>query len=103
MFKYVGSIDRIRQLVGLSDGLLGKIAVPRGTWRKEVQLPGAQFEAEWVKVDGTDPERVILYLPAQRSMILREGWYLTVPMSLPSLTKLARLSEFWTERPRSMC
>ena len=67
MFKYVGSIDRIRQLVGLSDGLLGKIAVPRGTWRKEVQLPGAQFEAEWVKVDGTDPERVILYLPLEES------------------------------------
>jgi acetyl esterase/lipase len=63
MFRYVRSIDRIRQLVNLSDGLLGKFAVPRGTWREQVALPGAEFEAEWVKVDGTEPERVILYLP----------------------------------------
>ena len=63
MFKYVGSIERIRQMVDLSDGLLGKFAVPRGTWRKSVKLPGADFEAEWIKVDGTEPERVILYLP----------------------------------------
>jgi acetyl esterase/lipase len=63
MFRYVGSIDRIRQMVSLSDGLLGRFAIPSGTWRKPVSLPRAEFDAEWVKVEGTDPERVILYLP----------------------------------------
>ena len=33
MFKYVGSIDRIRQFVDLSDGFLGKFAIPKGTTR----------------------------------------------------------------------
>jgi acetyl esterase/lipase len=63
MFKYVGSIDRLRQMVDLSDGLLGKLIIPRGTERKPVNLPGAEFEAEWINVEGTDPERIILYLP----------------------------------------
>ena len=63
MFKYVGSIDRLRQMVDFSDGLLGKLIIPKGTERKAVSLPGAQFESEWINVEGTDPERVILYLP----------------------------------------
>ena len=63
MFKYVGSIDRIRQMVNLGDGLMGKVAIPKGTERESVALPGAEFEAEWIGVEGTDPERVLLYLP----------------------------------------
>lgn len=63
MFKYVGSIDRLRQMVDFSDGLLGKLIIPKGTERKPVSLPGAQFDSEWINVEGTDPERVILYLP----------------------------------------
>ncbi len=63
MFKYVGSIDRIRQMVSLGDGLMGKVAIPKGTERESVTLPGAEFEAEWIGVEGTDPERVVLYLP----------------------------------------
>ncbi len=63
MFKYVGSIDRIRQMVRLSDGLLGKVAIPKGTRREPVAIPRAAFDAEWINADGTDPERVLLYLP----------------------------------------
>ena len=63
MFKYVGSIDRIRQFVDLSDGFLGKFAIPKGTTREPVKIPGAEFDAEWVGADGTDPGRVLLYLP----------------------------------------
>jgi monoterpene epsilon-lactone hydrolase len=63
MFKYVGSIERIRQLVDLSDGLMGRLAVPRGTQRSPAAIPGAEFDAEWIEVEGTEPERVILYLP----------------------------------------
>jgi len=63
MFKYVGSIDRIRQVVSLSDGLLGKVAIPKGTRREPVAIPRAEFDAEWISAQGTDPERVLLYLP----------------------------------------
>jgi acetyl esterase/lipase len=63
MFKYVGSIDRIRQMVNLGDGLMGKVAIPKGTERESVDIPGAEFKAEWIGVEGTDPERVLLYLP----------------------------------------
>jgi acetyl esterase/lipase len=63
MFKYVGSIDRIRKLVNVSDGVLGKFAIPKGTQRKAAAIPGAQFDAEWVSAAGTDSDRVLLYLP----------------------------------------
>ena len=63
MFKYVGSLDRIRQFVDFGDGVLGKLAIPKGTQREPVSVPGAEFDAEWVTADGTDPERVVLYLP----------------------------------------
>jgi monoterpene epsilon-lactone hydrolase len=63
MFKYVGSIDRIRQFVDLGDGFLGKFAIPKGTTREAVNIPGAEFDAEWVGAGGTDPGRMLLYLP----------------------------------------
>jgi monoterpene epsilon-lactone hydrolase len=63
MFKYVKSLDRIRQLVNVSDRTLGRLAIPRSTRREPVSIPGAEFEAEWVWPDDSEPERVILYLP----------------------------------------
>ena len=63
MFKYVKSLDRLRQMVSFSDNTIGRLAIPRGTGREPVKIPGADFEAEWVRSAGTDPQRVILYLP----------------------------------------
>lgn len=63
LLKYVGSIDQIRKVVNFSDSWLGKMAVPRKTLREPVAVPGAEFEAEWVTVEGTEPERFLLYLP----------------------------------------
>lgn len=63
MLKHMGSIDRIRKLVGFSDDTIGKMALPKGTEREPVTIPGADFNAEWVQTDGTQPGRVLLYLP----------------------------------------
>ncbi len=63
MFKYVSSLERIRQMVKLMDNTVGRLAIPRGTLREPVKIPGAKFEAEWVLPDKTDSERVLLYLP----------------------------------------
>lgn len=63
MLKYMGSIDHIRKLVGISDDLVGRMALPKGTQREAVTIPGADFNAEWVQADGTQPGRVLLYLP----------------------------------------
>ena len=63
MFKYVSSLERLRQMVKLMDDTVGRLAIPRGTRREAVKIPGAQFEAEWVLPDKTDSERVLLYLP----------------------------------------
>ena len=63
MFKYVSSLERIRQLVSLMDNTVGRLAIPRGTQREPVKIPRADFAAEWVRAGHTDPERVVLYLP----------------------------------------
>ena len=63
MFKYIRSLDRLRQMVSFSDNTIGRLAIPRGTRREPVKIPGADFEAEWVRAADTDPQRVILYLP----------------------------------------
>jgi acetyl esterase/lipase len=63
MFKYMKSLERIRQLVNFSDNTVGRLAIPRGTRREPVKIPGADFEAEWVRAPDTDPQRVLLYLP----------------------------------------
>ena len=36
MFKYVSSLERIRQLVRVSDNTVGRLAIPRGTRREAV-------------------------------------------------------------------
>lgn len=63
MLRRVGSIDLIRKLVDLSDRYVGRIAVPRGTRREAVRIPGAQFDAEWIAASEAPTDRVILYLP----------------------------------------
>ena len=63
MFKYVSSLERLRQFVDLSDKTIGRLAIPRNTRREPVAIPGADFDAEWVRPDDSEPERVILYLP----------------------------------------
>ncbi len=63
MLRHVGSIDLIRKLVDLSDRYVGPAAVPKGTLREPVQLPGARFDAEWIAASDAPTDRVILYLP----------------------------------------
>lgn len=63
LLRHANSIDRVRQLVGLSDKIIGRIAVPKGTRREAVKIPGAKFEAEWVAASEHAADRVILYLP----------------------------------------
>lgn len=63
MFRFLGSVDRVRSLVKVMDQTVGRMGIPRGTWRKPVRIPGAPFEAEWVSHDNTPKKRVILYLP----------------------------------------
>ena len=63
MLRHVGNIDRIRKLVDLSDRYVGRLAVPRGTEREAVRIPGAHFDAEWIGHGDITSDRVILYLP----------------------------------------
>lgn len=63
MFKYISSIDRLRQFVDLGDNIVGKLAIPRGTQREPVLIPGAEFDAEWLRASEHQADRVILYLP----------------------------------------
>jgi hypothetical protein len=63
LFRYIRSVERLRQMVSLSDNTVGRLSIPRGTRRDPVKIPGADFETEWVKAVDADPERVLLYLP----------------------------------------
>ncbi len=63
MFKYIGSVNHLRTLVGLSDNTLGRLAIPRGTQREPVKIPRAKFDAEWLRYGDHETQRVILYLP----------------------------------------
>jgi monoterpene epsilon-lactone hydrolase len=63
LLRHVGSIDRIRKWVRVSDNLLGRVAIPRGTEREPVTIPGADFDAEWICAGDARPDRVLLYLP----------------------------------------
>lgn len=63
LLRHANSIDRVRQLVGLSDKTIGRIAIPKGTCRESVKIPGAKFDAEWVAATEHATDRVILYLP----------------------------------------
>ncbi len=63
MFKYVSNIEHIRKLVHVSDSIMGRIAIPRGTRREEVTIPKAEFDTFWIQHGDHEPERVILYLP----------------------------------------
>ena len=63
MFRYIGSIDRLRRIIDAGDNTVGKLAIPRGTIREPVSIPGAKFGAEWISATEHEAERVILYLP----------------------------------------
>ena len=63
MLRHVGSIERVRNVVDFSDRVFGRLAVPRGTQREAVRIPGALFDAEWIDSADTPNQRVILYLP----------------------------------------
>ena len=63
LLRHVGSIDQVRKWVRVSDSLLGRIAIPRGTQREPVTIPGADFDAEWIDTADARPDRVLLYLP----------------------------------------
>ena len=63
MFRFLGSVDRVRSLVNMMDLTIGKLGIPRGTQRTKANIPGAPFAAEWVSHDDSPKKRVILYLP----------------------------------------
>lgn len=63
MFRFVKSVRTIRSIVRCSDLTLGRLAIPRGTVREKVAIPGAPFAAEWVSPDRRVRRRVILYFP----------------------------------------
>ena len=63
LFRFLGSVDRVRTLVKMMDLTVGRLGIPKQTSRKPVRITGAQFEAEWVCHDDKPKKRVILYLP----------------------------------------
>lgn len=63
MFRHVGSVARIRRIVGIVDRLAAPLAPARGTHREDVEIPGAEFQAEWVGNKHSADNKVILYLP----------------------------------------
>ena len=63
MFKYVGSLDLLRQIIDVGDSLLGRLAIPANTQREPVAIPDAEFDAEWIRPNEHNAQRVILYLP----------------------------------------
>ncbi len=63
MFRHVGSVKRIRSFINLADKSLGKLAVPRGTVREPVSIPGAAFNCEWVETANSSGKSILLYLP----------------------------------------
>jgi acetyl esterase/lipase len=63
LFRFLGSVDRVRTLVKMMDLTVGRLGIPRHTSRKAVRITGAPFEAEWVCHDDKPKKRVILYLP----------------------------------------
>jgi acetyl esterase/lipase len=63
LFRYLGSVDRVRSLVRVMDLTMGRFGIPRGTRRVPVRIAGARFESEWVSHDDKPKKRVILYLP----------------------------------------
>lgn len=63
LLRRVKSIPRIRATVALVDATGGRLTIPRSTGRERVEIPGAEFKADWVSRPGADDQRVILYLP----------------------------------------
>lgn len=63
MFKYVGSVKRMRRMVQFSDRTFGRFAIPWDTERTPVVIDNAEFDAEWICIQEREAERVILYLP----------------------------------------
>ena len=63
LMRHVGSVDRIRQIVGISDCLIGPLAIPRGTQREKISMPGGEFEAAWISTPYSRKDKVIFYLP----------------------------------------
>ena len=63
VLKHVDSVTGGRRIVSLSDATLGRISIPFGTLRTSADIPGAEFDAEWVERYDARDDRVLLYLP----------------------------------------
>ncbi len=63
MFRHVGSVDLLRKLIGVGDSVFGRLAIPRDTLREVADIPGAEFNAEWVANPSCRDDQVLLYLP----------------------------------------
>lgn len=63
ILRHVSSIERLRQIINIGDSIVGRLAIPKGTVRESVAIPGAEFRSEWIESSEFESERVILYLP----------------------------------------
>lgn len=63
LFRFLGSVERVRTMVKVMDLTVGRLGIPKFTSRQAVRITGASFEAEWVCHDDKPKKRVILYLP----------------------------------------
>jgi acetyl esterase/lipase len=62
-FRHISSLKHLRTVMGFVDGTLGRLSLPRNALREKVEIPTAEFDAEWINCSGADNRRVILYLP----------------------------------------
>jgi acetyl esterase/lipase len=62
-FRHISSLKHLRTVMGFVDGTAGRLSLPRNTLRERVEIPGADFDTEWINGSGADNRRVILYLP----------------------------------------
>ena len=62
-FRHISSVKHLRTVMGLLDASAGRLSLPRNTRREAVEIPNAEFEAQWVYRQESESDRVILYLP----------------------------------------
>ena len=99
IFKYIGSVDRIRQIVALGDNLLGPLAIPRGTVRCDATIPAARFNAQWINREESDSRRVILYLPGGAYIIRSPNLHTGMVSKLCTMTNACALMAFYRLAP----
>lgn len=99
MLRHMGSVGRIRRIVGIVDGVVAPIALPRGTLRESAVIPGAPFEAEWISTSGSDHEKVVFYLPGGAYMFRTPNLHAGMVSRLCSATGMRALMTYYRLAP----